>query len=369
LSGLIGAVLGLHAWLLNQALTHSPAAPRLATAAEPLAVLASLRETAPPMAPVDGRAEVAAPPRPNDSSPVRLRERRTVGVTVAAPPAAGPPAAESEPVGPSTPAPTAEALNALLATVPSAAGTGAETASHGARLIAVALPGPTRAAAPDEPPPRPPPPALLSYDLSRGLLGGSGRLEWRVEGGCYRLRLESRLPVIGNLLTQTSEGCFDAHGLAPLRHTDRRLRRSERAVNFVRPGDGGAPVITFSASTARLPLRPGAQDRLSWMAQLATRLAGRGTLPVGSRLEMDVAGAGGELQPWVFVLQGVEADGSWHWRRRFDGAADSGDAAHDTQAEVWTDPARHHWPRRVRLTEGSGDPLELTLQSVQPLPN
>ena len=55
---------------------------------------------------------------------------------------------------------------------------------------------------------------------------------------------------------------------------EKRLRRSERAVNFNRPADGQPGRITFSASTAEAALRPGAQDRLSWMVQLAARLAG-----------------------------------------------------------------------------------------------
>jgi hypothetical protein len=209
--------------------------------------------------------------------------------------------------------------------------------------------------------PQSPPSVRLDYRLERGYVQGSGVLEWRNEGRRYRLSLEGRLPLLGSIFVQHSEGGFDAAGLAPLRHTEQRLRRSERAVNFVRPGDGSAPRITFSASTASLPLRPGAQDRVSWMAQLATRLAGARRLPTGSRLEMDVASSGGEVQHWVFVLQQIAADGSWHWRRQ-------SDHPNDTLAEVWTDPALDHWPRRVRLTESRGDALELTLRQRQALP-
>lgn len=209
--------------------------------------------------------------------------------------------------------------------------------------------------------PQAPPSAQLEYRLQRGLLQGSGVLEWHNDGQRYRLRLEGQLPLLGSILVQRSEGGFDAAGLAPLRHTEQRLRRSERAVNFIRPNDGSAPRISFSASTTSLPLRPGAQDRVSWMAQIATRLAGVRRLPAGSRLEMDVASTGGEVQHWVFVLQQIEAEGSWHWRRQ-------SDQPDDTLAEVWTDPALGHWPRRVRLTERRGDPLELTLRQMQPLP-
>ncbi len=201
-----------------------------------------------------------------------------------------------------------------------------------------------------------PAPIRLDYRLQRGAIGGDARLDWRHDGRLYTLDLEGQLPLIGTLMHQHSEGGFDAAGLAPLRYTEKRLRRSERAVNFNRPGDGQPGRITFSATTGEAPLRPGAQDRVSWMVQLAARLAGTPAMPAaGSRIEMDVASAGGDVQDWHFVLQGRAADGSWHWRR------DTGEPD-ATRAEVWTDPAQGHWPRRVRLTERQGEPIELVLQ-------
>ncbi|MGY0195856.1 hypothetical protein ACWA7J_12370 [Leptothrix sp. BB-4] len=201
-----------------------------------------------------------------------------------------------------------------------------------------------------------PAPIRLDYKLQRGAIAGEARLDWRHDGRRYTLDLDGQLPLIGTLMHQHSEGGFDAAGLAPLRYTERRLRRSERAVSFNRPADGQPGRITFSASTADLPLRAGAQDRVSWMVQLAARLAGVQTLPAnGSRIEMDVAGAGGDVQDWHFVLQGRAADGSWHWRR------DTGEPD-ATQADVWTDPANGHWPRRVRLADRQGEPIELVLK-------
>ncbi len=220
---------------------------------------------------------------------------------------------------------------------------------------ASALPEP-RPAAPAGPTVHAPPPIRLDYKLHRGAIGGDARLDWRHDGRRYTLDLEGQLPLIGTLMHQHSEGGFDAAGLAPLRYTEKRLRRSERAVNFNRPADGQPGRITFSATTGEAPLRTGAQDRVSWMVQLAARLAGTQTLPAaGSRIEMDVASAGGDVQGWHFVLQGRAADGSWHWRR------DTGEPD-ATQAEVWTDPGAGHWPRRVRLTERQGEPIELVLQ-------
>ncbi|RZS52147.1 DUF3108 domain-containing protein [Sphaerotilus mobilis] len=224
-----------------------------------------------------------------------------------------------------------------------------------------AAPAPEQASVPADPSSHRPPvtapaPIRLDYKLQRGAIGGEARLDWRHDGRRYTLDLDGQLPLIGTLMHQHSEGGFDAAGLAPLRYTERRLRRSERAVNFNRPADGQGGRITFSATTGEAPLRSGAQDRVSWMVQLAARLAGHSALPaVGSRIEMDVASAGGDVQDWHFVLQGRATDGSWHWRR------DTGEPD-ATQAEVWTDPTAGHWPRRVRLTERQGEPIELVLR-------
>lgn len=204
-----------------------------------------------------------------------------------------------------------------------------------------------------------PPSVRLHYRMKKGPLSGSGQIDWLRDGSTYRMRLEARVPVFGQIFLETSEGRIDASGLAPLRHTERRLKRSERAVSFVR--DQGAPRILFSAREGDEPLRPGAQDRLSWIAQLATRMASPpgGDWRPGSSLAMDVASTGGDVQRWVFTIEGREAGGLWHLRRE-------PDSLRDTRAEVWIDARQQHWPVRIQLTEPSGEPLELTLDGLQP---
>ena len=109
-----------------------------------------------------------------------------------------------------------------------------------------------------------PPAMTLRYQMSRGILHGTGELQWRPAADHYELRLEGRVAGLA-ILTQTSAGGFDAAGLAPLRFTDQRMRRAAVAANFQRDADK----ITFSGPSAELPLLPGEQDRLSWMVQLA----------------------------------------------------------------------------------------------------
>ena len=105
----------------------------------------------------------------------------------------------------------------------------------------------------------------LGYHLG---VPGSGDLQWRPDGDHYTLQLNGSAAGL-NVLTQVSQGGFDAAGVAPQRFTDQRLRRSPQAANFQRE----AGKISFSGPSLELPLAPGVQDRLSWMIQLAAVVA------------------------------------------------------------------------------------------------
>lgn len=201
-----------------------------------------------------------------------------------------------------------------------------------------------------------PPPVRVGYRLQRGRIEGQGTLRWSHDGLHYQLQLDSEVPLVGRLLRQSSEGGFDGCGLAPLRHTERRLGRSERALTFVRPppGDTDHPgELRASARAGHQPLRPGLQDRLSWLVQLAARLQAGAAAP-GDQVELHVAAVGGDVQHWRLSIVAREPDGLLRLRRE-------PEEAHDTRAEVWVDPARSHWPVRVELHEARGDPLLLQM--------
>ena len=112
-------------------------------------------------------------------------------------------------------------------------------------------------------------------------------------------------------------------------------------------------------------LLPGAQDRLSWMVQLAAIAAAdpaRGA--AGDRVVLPVSGARGDADAWVFVagdaepvdLPGQRVEQAQVWRR-------APRKPYDTQVEVWLDPARHFMPVRLKLsTPGSTDSLEFVLK-------
>ena len=168
------------------------------------------------------------------------------------------------------------------------------------------------------------------------------------------------------LLALDSVGGFDDAGIAPARHTDRRRDRGTQAANFRR--DLGK--VTFSGPAVEYPLPPGAQDRLSWMLQLAAIAAAEPALVgPGGRVSFLVVGARGDADVWTFVHAGEEAlalpEGSTSTVRLLRAPG----RAYDTRAEVWLDPARHYLPVRARLSNASDrDALLLVLREVLPPP-
>lgn len=220
------------------------------------------------------------------------------------------------------------------------------------RTAALAEPPPTPAG---EPPPvyrtRLPPAAELQYELRRGAVTGEGLLRWQRSGEGYELTMEGS--VFGfQVLSQVSRGGFDLAGLAPQRFVDRRRGRDLRAANFQR--DRG--VVTYSGSSAQHPLLAGAQDRLSWMVQMAAIIdADPVRFRAGEQVEMAVSGSRGDTDVWTFTVTGreaVELAGA-----RLDRALvlkREPRKPYDTRVEVWLDPGRHHLPVRIRLSSDRG---------------
>ena len=341
-----------------------------------LEVPASAVTLAPPLshrvAPVEARSlPVPSSPAPQ-AGPASVSVERTAARATVPPGSAAVSVPETAPAAvlAAAPAvvpaavPTAQASEAPKSVdVPAQASPVSEAAP--AALLPVAQPTEPRAApaADDDPPPpvyatRVPPPYRLTYALRRGALSGQAELTLQRAGAGYELELKGTalgLEVLG----LRSQGNVGPHGLMPERFVDRRRGRDRLAANF----DHGAGRITYSGSAASQPLRLGAQDRLSWMVQLAAILeaapARHGT---GSRIAVSVSGARADVDTWTFIVQDrqrlslpggavVEALRLKREPRR----------PYDTQVEVWMDPAQHHLPVRARLTVlPGGETLELS---------
>ncbi|MES2228045.1 MAG: DUF3108 domain-containing protein [Pseudomonadota bacterium] len=315
-------------------------------------------------------------PLPTTAMQVRVVETpATAGFTVVERPARAEPPAAAAPAAPvvqmrpkpraAIPARAARVAAPVEAQVP-AAGPGVEQAAAMPTMqlaLAQAAPAtPAPQAAADEAIPhyrtRMPHATTLRYEVQRGVLHGTGELAWRPQGDRYELALDFKLGGL-TILSQASTGGFDAAGVAPLRFVDQRFRRSATAANFQRE----AGKISYSGSPSEFPLRAGAQDRLSWMVQLAAIVGAEPRLEKpGATVAMVVTGSHGDLDVWVLRCVGPEAVSV---------PAGSVDAIkfvreprepYDTTVQVWLDPQRQHLP--VRATQKSGpndDGYELRL--------
>ena len=360
LAGLVAGVLVAHALLL----AGLPAG--VGPGDEGGSRVLSARQIAlPPPAPTTSPAQspVAAAPAAAPAAPTRPRAAAPAPPAPPAPPTAA--ALEAPAPAAADPAPPpAEAASSPAPDAAPAVAAAPEAASAPPSPTAAEAPAPAAPAAGGDAPPlyatRLPPAAQLSYELRRGLLTGQGELVWRPGADGYELQIEGiafGLPLLG----WASSGGFDAAGLAPQRFVDRRRGRDVRAANFQR--DKG--LITWSSVTGEAALAGGAQDRLSWMVQLAGIVTADTARQVpGARVVMQVAGARGDVDLWTFTVlrrEAVDVVGSRvsdtllmrrEPRKPF-----------DTLVEVWLDPARHHLPARLKLSiAGGGDSLEFLLK-------
>ncbi len=226
---------------------------------------------------------------------------------------------------------------------------------------------PMQAVGAGEPPPvystRLPPPVTLNYAWQRGAAQGQATLAWQPDAAGYRLAMQMQ-PAAGTPAHgSVSQGVLDAAGIAPERYAELRRGRERRAANFQR----AAGRITFSASALDHPLHAGAQDRLSWMIQLAGVLtADPARATPGAQVTLFVAGTRGDADAWVFTVRGRETldlpsgvvRDAVHLQRE-------PQRPYDTRVDVWLDPARHHLPVRTTLMlHPTGDNLTLQLERL-----
>jgi hypothetical protein len=223
-----------------------------------------------------------------------------------------------------------------------------------------------------------PPPLTLHYAVTRGAAEAEARLTWRHADGRYEIELRSSLdaapgrrrgaaaapkPLAALTPHWTSRGVFDEAGVAPERFAVARRGRERHAANFRRE-EG---IVSFSGPAQTWPLAAGAQDRLSWMVQLAAVLQADAALAApGTRISMLVVGAHGDAEVWTFEVLGSdtlagqsgETIAALRLRReaRF---------AHDVHVEAWLAPALHHLPARLKLSR-RGESTEFALRALQP---
>jgi hypothetical protein len=219
-------------------------------------------------------------------------------------------------------------------------------------------------------PTRPPPSAAVRYALVQSgvasAAAGSAELEWRREAGAFSLRLATAVDGRPPREWQ-STGTFDAAGVAPLRLVERERDRDRREVRF----DRDAGRVRFSGAPGTPAIARGAQDRWSWIAQLAAiaeAQARRGAPP--DHWDLQVAGLRGALERWTFrvlppgdppaELQGNELSAPGNRAPALLHVLRATEQPYDLRIEAWLSPALHHLPAGLRMSTPPG-PWSLSL--------
>jgi len=341
----------MHGWLLSGDAPNVGIDDASAAAPMPMQVRSIEAPVPLPIAaaalPVVVATQPLSPARPRVAPSTAPRMQRPVAMVI--PSAAAAPAipmAEPGPLPDAAPASVVAAVGVEAEIVKTAAGAAASGADEPLPTYRTLMP----------------PPSTMHYQLRRGMFSGSGELAWKPSGEHYALRLEGSVAGL-HVLTETSTGSLDAHGLAPLRYTDERIRRGVSAANFQR--DKGK--ITYSGPQVEFPLPAGAQDRVSWMIQIAAVLNADPRIAApGGRISLFVTGARGDADTWVFRYVGTETITGDDGLVRAVKFTREPRHAYDRLVEVWLAPAHHHLPVRAKLTAtADGDIFELLLRDIR----
>jgi hypothetical protein len=166
----------------------------------------------------------------------------------------------------------------------------------------------------------------------------------------------------GHALTLTSSGQVRPNvGVAPVRYTEKRGDRAPQATNF----QWNAGKITFSGSTVEVPLQEGAQDQLSFMAQLALiAQAFPERMKPGMAIALEVAG---NRNTRVYDLRviGVETlttPAGTIETLKLDRVVQPG--TRDPRIQLWLAPSMRWLPVKTYTTLANGDEVETLLREV-----
>ncbi|CAL63050.1 Conserved hypothetical protein [Herminiimonas arsenicoxydans] len=213
----------------------------------------------------------------------------------------------------------------------------------------------------------PPASADLNYTINAhqsGLtLNGTATLHWSRDKDRYSISTETRAMLLGKILEAKSEGAIDAHGLAPLTSTEKRMRKDPTTTTFNRETRS----ITFSASDASYPIKGGEQDRNSVVWQLAT--IARSTpakFKTGANISMMVAGQK-DADQWTFKVgksETIKTSLGDLKTIKVSKLVKGNDKSQ--KIDIWFAPGKEWYPVRIRFAEPSGDFIEQTIAKITP---
>ena len=356
-------VLGAHLWLLM-----SPGASiwRLQPESQKLGplqtrVLNSGVSQAPPQSPATQQTRPFTPQKPRAAATASDASPSSAGMSAVA--SAVLPAPEENPVAPNS--------DQDIAALPN---------SHGSlpEVQAIPLPPDLSATPAVSVPPASnaltakvgdfPPNTQINYKLTgqeRGLTYHAfGSLKWQTQSTAstpkaYEAELRVKAFLMGSRVWR-SVGMMTENGLAPLRYSD--SWRGERAAHF----EAAQQKISFSGNTPSVELQSGAQDQVSLFIQMAATVSAK-NFKLGSELNVQTATARDAVN-WTLTYKSndsIEVSGNrletQRWvclpRGKF-----------DSQIEMWLSQAHSGMPVRIKITQVSGNFIDMEMRDAEPLP-
>lgn len=210
-----------------------------------------------------------------------------------------------------------------------------------------------------------PPSVDLNYSIKarqKGFaLNGEALISWRVAGGKYTLRADTRAALLGSILENRSEGLIDGFGIGPTQFYEKRFRKDPATTAF----DRGSKSISFTESKLVYPLKGGEQDRssVSWQLVAVARAAPEKFTP-GSEWTFFVAGRR-DAEPWTFkvvrqenVRTGLGPVEALHLVR-----LPPPDSKEQT-LDIWLSPSHEWYPVRLRFTDNDDEFVDQTLEKI-----
>ena len=213
-----------------------------------------------------------------------------------------------------------------------------------------------------------PPNTQINYKLTgqeRGLTyHASGSLKWQTQATpntpkAYESELRVKAFLVGSRVWR-SVGTLTENGLAPVRYSD--SWRGERAAHF----EATQKKISFSGNTPSIELQSGAQDQVSLFIQMAATVSAK-NFKLGSELNVQTATARDAVN-WTLTYKSdetIEVNGNrlatQRWvclpRGKF-----------DSQIELWLSQAHSGMPVRIKITQVSGNFIDMEMRDAEPLP-
>lgn len=206
---------------------------------------------------------------------------------------------------------------------------------------------------------------VLRVQANRNPVYGVASIDWENQDGRYKMNIEAGLDLLlttVNLYKLASQGLAGAAGIIPTMSTEARRNRAATATHF----NHEEKTISFSASSATLPMSDGAQDKASFLMQLAAiGNADHSQFGAGREILLQVAEEK-DAAFFQFKIMGQEEIdtkigklNTWHLLRP------PRPGSYNSQLEIWLAPATGWFPVQIRNTESNGTVTTQTVTSFR----